>query len=68
MTCNRELRERLLDLCMAAFFGCNIQLGLVAIHVSIRREEYMAKNRKKINKKNSTRTKNFLSLYRMPKF
>jgi hypothetical protein len=30
---------------MAAFFGCNIQLGLVAIRVSTHREEYMAKNR-----------------------
>lgn len=45
MTCNQELQEPLLDLCMVAFFGCNIQPDLVAIHVAIHREEYMAKNR-----------------------
>lgn len=45
MTYNRVRRELHLDLCMAAFFGCNIQPDLGAIHASIHREEYMAKNR-----------------------
>lgn len=46
MTYNRVRLDRLLDLCMAAFFGCNIQLDLVAIHVSTHREGCMARRRK----------------------
>lgn len=50
MTYNRVRLHRLLDLCMAAFFGCNIQLGLVVIHVSTHREGCMARRQKIINK------------------